>query len=199
MVWLWRNNPGELHLKIKSSGRHWKELITRLEQLAGENCISNHLFEHGWPCHGHTIKMNSPDCFVFWFHVEMRCSCTASPSRKVEFVSGPLPQFPDLAGSTTLTLGRSWFQVGKGREIFKKHLKSIGHEAPSAFSAVSCRTTFFFFCYLLASKVWWTLQADNNSMQSKWCLSVFLKIEHFHGLIFQETTNYHFDPFRIKL
>lgn len=89
-------------------------------------------------------------------------------------------------------------RLGRAGEIFKKYLKSTGHEAPSAFLLAELLFSF--------SAVYWLPKfderpswADNNSMQSGWCPSVFLKIKHFHELILQETANYHFDPFRIEL
>lgn len=71
---------------------------------------------------------------------------TASPSHKVEF--GPSPVcWPDHEHlyqpqlvHTTLTLARSWFQVGKGREIFKKYFKSTGRRLHQLF----CLQNYFF-------------------------------------------------------
>lgn len=161
MIWLWINSPGKLHLKIKSSGRHWKKIIIRSEQLAGENCISNHHFEHGWPCHCHTIKMNSSDCFVSWFHMEMRCRCTTSPSHKAEF--GPSAQFTDLVISTCVTPSfctPHWPLEGLGSRLGRAGKFSSNISNPQDWGYISFsagKTTSFFSCYLLASKVWWKI------------------------------------------
>lgn len=58
---------------------------------------------------------------------------------------------------TTLTLGKSWFQVGKGREIFKKYFKCTGHEAPSAF--LLTELLFFFF-----SVIYWLPKFDERPL-----------------------------------
>lgn len=156
VIWLWSNSPGKLYLKIKSSGRHWKNLPSDLSSLLGKTVSQITYLSIADHASGHTIKMNSPDCFVSWFHMEMRCSCTASPSRKAEFVRGPSPQFTDLAMSTRVTPSSCtphWPLAGKGRGNFQE-ISQI-HRTWGSISFSARRTTFSFFCYLLASKVWW--------------------------------------------
>lgn len=99
MIWLWRNSPGKPENKV--IWETLKNLPPDMNSLLGKTVSQITTLSMADHASGHTIKVNSPNCFVSWFHMEMGCRCTASPSHKAEF--GPSPQFTDLAVSTSVT------------------------------------------------------------------------------------------------
>lgn len=152
-----KKHPGKLHLKIKSIGRHWKNLPSDLSSLLGKTESQITTFSMADHASGHTIKMNSPGCFVSWFHMEMRCRCTASPSHKGiwPFTTVYWPGCEHLYHLQLVHTTDPWKVLISGWEG-QGNFQEISqiHRTWGSISFSACRTTVFFF-YLLASKVWW--------------------------------------------
>lgn len=165
MIWLWRNSPGKLHLKIKSSGRHWKNLPSDLSSLLGKTVsqitylsIADHARDTQlrWT----VLIVLFPDFTWKWGAVALpvplvRLNLSVAPHHS-------LPTWPWAPVSPPARAHHTDPWLGRAGEIFKKYLKSTGHEAPSAFLLAELLFSFSAIYWLpkLDERPSW---ADNNS------------------------------------
>lgn len=205
MIWLWRNSPGKLHLKIQS---HLGDKEGTYHQIWaacwGKLYLKSPLW--AWLNMPEDTKLRWTVLIALFPDFTWKWDADALPvplirldldhhHSSLTWLWAPV-SLPACAHHTHpwKVLVSGWERQGNFQEI------SQMHRTWGSISFSARRSTFFSF-----SVIYWLPKFDErslwagNSMQSGWCPSVFLEIKHFHELIFQETTNYHFDPFRIKL